>query len=207
MLSDRESAVECDTKNFNGLEAWHNRRWDFHGLFGPRCHKSDLHRFDLIQFGIVLSHSVFYMCNLNSTRPDIGSWYDEIRIISKFHHEVSRTDRMEVRCCHNVGIGPNARSLSYACKNKFELENLATAAGTVRIFPEKNFDPVVEIIRQVHPGEFNGDCTMTYTIKCFGEVQGIYYDWRVSGKVGSDCVQHSYEIAAVKPVGWEANWS
>jgi hypothetical protein len=54
---------------------------------------------------------------------------------------------------------------------------------------EHVLDPVVDIIRQVHPGKFIQDCTVTYTIKCFGEVQGIYYDIRVSGKEGSDCVQ------------------
>jgi hypothetical protein len=46
----------------------------------------------------------------------------------------------------------------------------------------------VDIIRQVHPGKFIQDCTVTYNIECFGEVQGIYYDISVNGKEGSDRV-------------------
>lgn len=81
------------------------------------------------------------------------------------------------------------------------------------------FDPVVDIIRQVHPGEFIQDCTVTYTIKCFGEVQGIYYDIRVSGKEGSDCVQQvdkscssgtswleSELVMEAEPWRWRSEW-
>ena len=55
--------------------------------------------------------------------------------------------------------------------------------------PCKVSDSVVDTIRQVHPGKCIQDCAVTYTIKCFGEVQGMYYEIKVSGKEGSDCVQ------------------
>ena len=70
MLSDKESAAHCDTKYFDGLctlEARHNQPWDFHSLFALRQQKSDLHRFNPIQFEIVPSRPVLDMCNFIST--------------------------------------------------------------------------------------------------------------------------------------------
>ena len=59
--------------------------------------------------------------------------------------------------------------------------------------PEEVFNPVVDLIRKIHPGIFVQYRNVTYAVKCLGEIQGIRYDVWVSGKVGGDSVQQLNE--------------
>jgi hypothetical protein len=52
--------------------------------------------------------------------------------------------------------------MNYADKNCFKLEYFATKVRTVRMVALEVFDPVVDIIRQVHPGKYIQDCTVAH---------------------------------------------
>ena len=85
--------------------------------------------------------------------------------------------------------------------------------------PEEVFNPLADVIRHIHPRIFVQYGTVTYAVKCLGEIQGIHYDVWVSGKVGGDSVQQLNEscgsgtigldsklIMKTEPRWWRSKW-
>ena len=90
MLRDRETAAD------SGLSMHKTRHWRrryHHCTLTPQRHKDNLHRFSLIKWEIVLSCPVLNLSNIGSM--DIGSWYNEIRIIGELQCGVTRCNRSQ----------------------------------------------------------------------------------------------------------------
>jgi len=117
VLSDGELAADGDTKHLNRLDpletgdCWRQYQ---RGSSAAWRDEEKIDQLRSIQRQVIISRSVFNICNFVNTRLAIRCWNDEVCIFRVFIHVVPEGDMMKIGSIDDEGRRSNSRALDDA---------------------------------------------------------------------------------------------